>query len=791
LFKGEEPLFRYILLAFISFNAFALEISIESAKDNFEKYAILQIFDKETFVCQEIKNDFEDVVEIVCAFKKQPKQPITHLENDFFTIDSFLKKETFFVSIKPVKKMKLYAEIFDLTKDDTVFSAKVTFSKRWSVIGYAKKLPIIKEEETPDIAINFPFYLDRDKLPYVGSLDLKGKPVHLKKVEDVKDYLKVKKYFSKKLYSECLDLIDETLQRYPNTLFKSELLYYKIKAYAKLKDYDSVISYAKEYLREYSSDENIPEIISLIAYAYAKIGLFSDADYFFDRLFSEHPNNLYAQWGYIYKGEMLESSGATSKAIEYYKKALYETKNLQVAASAAYHLANILLSTKPKEAAKYTMKIIKADAAYFMKNIQKSMEMMYAFADAGEYKTAAAIADAMAKSMGPTYDEYEELLKDKALWLAKTKDKKAAIVAINDYIKKFPDGDFISEIEALKDELFFDRDDLNATQKLHEYDKLIEEYMPDSIAKKALYEKAKLLLKLKEYEKVLAMKEQLLALQSDIYSDVENIIKEAAKGMMQTSLQKKNCKDVLTIANDYNISLSDSWDDGIYECAMKGGDYKLSKMIASKNLHSKNLQERKKWLFRYVKIDYETGNYTELISAAQDLIQLIDKPKKSPYKEVYRYLFDAYERLGQKEKMIETMAKIEEIFGLDYRDIDRYGAMVSLGSELHDTNMIITYGMKIMKIQEKSGAHPQSPFVEFALYDAYMSKQEYRRALKVIQSLDKVDLTKEQRARQKYLLGMVLSKLWRDAEAKKAYEAAIEADANSAWAKLAKSALEL
>ncbi|MEO1937212.1 MAG: flagellar protein [Sulfurimonas sp.] len=784
-------MFRYILLAFISFNAFALEISVESAKDDFQKYSILQLSDEKAFVCQSIKNDFGDVIEVVCAFDKKPTQEIPHLQNDFFSLNAFIKSETFFISIKPLYKLKLYAEIFDLTQDNTVFSAEVSYAKRWTIIGYREKLPIIKEEDKAEIAINFPFYLDKDKMPYVGSLDLKGNPVHIKKVEDVKDYLKIKKYFNKKLYAESLDLIDETLLTYPNTLFKSELLYYKIKAYAKLKDYDNVIAYAKEYLREYSSDENIPEVLSLMAYAYAKVGQSSDADYFFDRLFSEHKGSVYAQWGYIYKGEMLESSGGTSKAIEYYKKALYETQNLQVAASAAYHLANILLATKPAQAAKYAMKIIKADPNYFMQNIQKSMDMMYAFAEAGKYKTAAAIADAMLKSMGPTYDEYEELLKNKAIWLAKTEDKKAAIAAINDYIKKFPDGDFITDVEALKDELFFDRDDLNATQKLQEYDKLIEEYAPDSIAQKALYEKAKLLLAEKMYAEVLALKDELEKLDSDIYPGIEKIIQEAAKGMMLESLEKKKCKGVLTIAHDYNVTLSDSWDDGIYECAMKGGDFKLSKEIASKNLHSKKLDERKKWLFRYVKIDYETGNYTELITAAQDLIKLIDNPKESPYKEVYRYLFDAYERLGQKENMIDTMAKIEEIFGLDYKDLDRYAAMVALGSDLHDTNMIIKYGTKIMQIQKGSGAHPQSPFVEFALYDAYMKKDEYNKALEVIESLNSLKLTPTQRARQKYLLGMVLSKLWRDEEAKKAYEEAIKVDANSAWAKLAKTALEL
>jgi hypothetical protein len=49
-------------------------------------------------------------------------------------------------------------------------------------------------------------------------------------------------------------------------------------------------------------------------------------------------------------------------------------------------------------------------------------------------------------------------------------------------------------------------------------------------------------------------------------------------------------------------------------------------------------------------------------------------------------------------------------------------------------------------------------------------------------------LKKNQRARQKYLLGSVLAKLWKDAEADKAYQEAIDADPASAWAGLAKSA---
>jgi tetratricopeptide (TPR) repeat protein len=783
-------LFKHILLAFIALQSFALEISIDSAKDNFTKYSILHIKNSEDFVCQERKDDFQMTKEIICAFSKKPLKDIKNLQNDFFKVKSFQKKDTYFISIKPFYKMKLYADIFDLSEDDTVFSADVTIAKRWSIIGYKERLPLIKNDERSKLAINFPFYLDKDKLPYVGSLDLKGNPVHIKKVEDVTEYLKIKKYFSAKRYEDALDMIDEVLLSYPNTLFKSELIYYKIKIYNKMKDYENVISNAKEFLREYSSDENIPEVLSLMAKAYAQIGQTTDADYFFDRLFSEHKGNKYAQWGYIYKGEMLEASGGNSEAIKYYKKALYETKDLEVAAAAAYHLTEILMTHSPKQAAKYAMKIISAKPSYFMQDLQMSQKIMNRLAEAGEYKAAAAIADAMLQAMGPTYDEYEELLKNRAVWLAKTKDKEAAIKALNDYLKKFPDGDYYDIVKSAKDGLFFDESDGNASKKLAEYDTLMQEYAGDEIAQRALYEKAKLLLKEKQYEALLDLKEKLEELPQK-YSDTADIIKEAAIGLMEQSLKKKNCKHVLVIANDYNISLSNRWDDGIYQCAMKGGDFQLSKSIASKNLKSKNIDLRKKWLYRYVKIDFETGNYSEAVDVAKDLTALIEDLKKSPYKDVYRYLFDAYERLGEKENMIDAMAKIEEIFGFDYKDIDRYVAMVGLGSELKDDNMIIKYASKVMEIQKRSKSHAQSPYIEFALYSAYMNKNEYNKAYEVIASLNGVKLTPKDRARQKYLLGMVLSKLWRDEDATKAYSEAIEADPNSAWAKLAKSALEL
>ncbi|MBN2817006.1 MAG: tetratricopeptide repeat protein [Campylobacterales bacterium] len=782
---------QWILFLLFSFNLFALEISIDSAKDEFQKYSTLYLKDSKPFVCQEIKNEFETVTEILCAFPKRPSEHLKTITNDFFIVQSILKDDTFFLSIKPLAKIKLLGEIFNLTKDDSVYDVHIDISKEWIVLGYKEDIPLIYKDKHPEIGINFPFYMDKDKLPYVGSLDIKGNPVHIKRVGDVKEYIKIKSYYEKKQYERALDAIEEVLREYPNTLFKAELIYYKIKVYSKLKDYDNVVSESKVYLRDYSANENIPEVLALVSHAYANIGMITDAEYFFDRLFSEHENSIFTKWGYIYMGEMLESSGGASKASTYYLKALNETKSVDVASSAAYHLANLNLGMNSKESEKYIEKIVAVKPDYFKEHLTSSNRMMNALADEERFKSAALIAGAILDEIDPTYDEYEMYLRDKALWLSKSNEKQEALQALNRYIKEFPDGDSIHEVELAKDALFFDALDVNTTARLAEYDKLIEEYPHDTIGNRAIYERAKLWLELDEFSKIITNKEQLLELDAEVYPQKEDIVTQGAIGLMEASLKNKACHEVIVIANDYNITLSNSWDDGIYECAMKGGDFQLAKKMATKNVKSPNIELRKKWLYRYVQVDFAIGNYSDSIAASKDLITLIGDETSSQYNDVYRYLFDAYNRVEETDKLLGVIEKIEILFGEDYKDIERYITMMSVGSQNHDDNMVIKYGTKVMDIQKKSTSYAQSPYVEFTLYQSYINQENYNLALYVIESLNDVQLQKVDRGRQKYLLGSVLAKLWRDDEAKIAYKEAIEADADSPWASLAKSALNL
>ena len=166
---------KAILLTLLSINIFALEISLQGAKEDHKPYSTLHIKDKEKFLCQENKNEFDAVVEIVCAFAKSPSEKLQKLQNNFFEIDTQVKRKTFFLVIKPYQKMKLFPIIFDLTKEDTTFNSNVKLSDHWMIIGYGDDIPYLEKNSINDMSIDFPYTSFSDKFPYVGSLDIKGK----------------------------------------------------------------------------------------------------------------------------------------------------------------------------------------------------------------------------------------------------------------------------------------------------------------------------------------------------------------------------------------------------------------------------------------------------------------------------------------------------------------------------------------------------------------------------------------------------------------------------------------
>ncbi len=786
-------LIRRCLLLLVTFYSTisALTVSIQTGKESQHHFSVMHLRDSLLFSCHANKDSFGVTTEITCIFDQIPSQNIGELNNNFFHVTTAIDNQKFIIRITPYKKMDLFPILFDLQKDTELFYVESNTSRHWSIVGYDEVNPFAGKESFSDTAINLPVTFPRKSLPFVGGLDIEGNPIEMQSINDVSEFIKIKEYYKKKQYDTALEHILQMQERYPHSVFKSELALYKIRTLYKLNEFDAMLEASKKFIREFSSDQNIAEVLVYTAHAYSKLGMFSDADYFYDHLFNEHAASYFSYLGYVYKADQLAESGSWKKALNFYAKVLNETDNVALASRAAFKLAQYYLNhAKRQKAIRYLDKILEGNPGYFANHFDASYDMAMALTDHGNYKMAAAIAGALLEGMTPRHERYEEVLKNRGIWLARAHDKESAIESFDRYLKTFKFGQYVDEVKREKDALFFDLGDENMSAALNAYDRIIERYPDDAIAQKALYKKAKLLYDHKAYAQVVGLQEALLALDAQEY-DVQPLINGAVSALMQEHLNRGECKEAVRMSQQYDITLPDAWDQKIYFCADEAGDYRLAKKIAAKYLKSKTIPQRLEWLYYYISADFKLGNYTDVLDASKELITLMTLEKSTKYYSVYRIDFDANERLNNGEGMIQSMNNIEKVFGLDFDDIDRYAQMVALGNRNSDDVMVENYAKKVIYLQQKRSSYAQTPYIEFSLADALVKLNKPNEAIEILKSLDERDIGSEKRARQKYLLGSLLQKRAKTAAAKEAYKQSIEADKESAWGRLAQDALNL
>lgn len=783
---------KYWALLCLWFPLYALEISIQSGKEGGENFSVLHIRDDRSFLCTSQKDEFGESKLIKCVFNSFPKTPLPPTNNPFFSINSGSASSGYFISIVPKSKITLIPVNFNLANDTTTYVSNEPKSNHWSVIGYHKNLPLIYRTSAPSSAINFPVNITNSNRPYVGGLDLKGNPIKIRRVQDVTDYMEMKKAYLSKNYDKVLELANNALKEYPNTVFKNELMLYQIRAYHEKNDHEKLLEISKTFLRDFSADPNIAEVLAYTANAYSKIGQSVDADYFFDRLFNEQEGSQFASLGMIYKAEQLEASGDIKKAVGSYQKALSTSKDIAVATQAAFKLAEIELNSgNTKKSAQYIEKIVSANPNSMADQRDKAMEMATIFSDRNDPKTAIRIYEALYNATEKKSPDKELLLRNIGVQLAKEDKKNEALKRFNEYLDTYKYGEYAGEIRRAKDGLFFEESDKNVTAQIKKYDNLIERYGNDSIGRKALYKKAQLLVKNKKYKEVLDLENELYRLDSTEYPETNSLITKSAIELEKTFLKEEKCSEAIRLQKMYKIKLLVEWDESLFNCALKTTQYATAKKIAQRHLKTKSVPERQIWLSRMVKTQFGLGEYKEAIKGGEELITLLDVEKNPPLNDIYRTMFDAAQRTGDTEGMIRHIKSIEGAYPNDFKDIERYTQMVSLAQKQKDESMTQTYGRKVMALQDRTKTYTQTPYIEFTLAQSYQNVGKDGEALKVLKTLNTRKLVNEKRSRQQYLIGSIEQKLGRKREARDAFNASIKADKNSAWGKLAKDALTL
>jgi tetratricopeptide (TPR) repeat protein len=783
---------RYWILLSLCLPLFAFELSLQSGKEAREHYSILHLRHNVPFTCQSTKDEFGETRRVDCHFSTTPKKSFSPIENAQLSISASSTSKGYTITILPKSKMKLIPIVFDLSKESQTYQNDVKKASHWNIIGYQKNPPLINDSVPSSLAINFPIKVKKNSPPYVGGLDLKGNPIKIRRVQDVTDYMEMKKAYAAKEYDKVLDRANSTLKEYPNTVFKNELMLYQIRSYHQLGEYEKLLTLSKKFMREYSGDPSVAEVLAYTANAYSKIGQVVDADYYFDRLFDEQSESPFAILGMIYKAEQSETTGDPKKSLMFYQKALLATSDVAIASKAAFKLAQLELAREDKKkAAEYIDKIAAANPNYFSEVYDDAMNMTTAFLDRKDPKTAARITEALLNKTDKKSDNYPFLLRNLGLQLAKAGKRTEALKRFNEYFESYKFGEYAEEIRRAKDGLFFEDGDQNTTKEIKKYNDLIERYGDDSVGRKALYKKAQLLLKEKKYQEILDMESDLYRLESTEYPETNTIISKSAIGLTKEHLKEGKCLEAMKLQKMYKVKLLNEWDESLFNCALKTTQYGAAKKIAQKHLKSKSIQERQLWLSRMVKTEFGLGEYKEAIKGGNELITLLGVEKNPPLNDIYRTMYDAAQRIGDAEGMIRHVKSIEGAFPNDFKDIERYTQMVSLGLKRKDEMLTQNYARKVIVLQERTKTYTQSPYIEFTLAQSYQNLGKEGDALKVLRTLNDRKLVNEKRSRQQYMIGAIEQKLGNKRQAADAFNASIKADKNSAWGKLAKDALAL
>ncbi len=782
---------RFALLLFmfssLFFPLYALTLTINVGRDAGENFSIVHVKEDIPFSCKAVKDDFDKITQVTCVFPREPKEKFQQMQTNFFKIDSSTVAGKYHIDIYPLAKLELFPVAHTLYEKGEIQPYTQTESaKHWMLVGYEKSMPLISPEKIPPLGINFPIEMAEVKMPSVGALDISGRPIKLDKINDVSAYMRIKSQYESGNYDQLAKDVDSLLKRFPQTIFKAELLLYKIRGCHHTDESEALMSVSKEYIREYSDDINMAEVLAYTANAYSTVGMQSDAGYFYERLFKEHPRSKFAALGMVYLGDQYISSGKQKPAESYFEKALYNTSDVEIASMAAVRLAKLSLDKgKIERTAELYSKVAEGNPKYLLYDLDKNYDIARALANRGDKGVAVDILSGIIQHLPQANDMYEEMVKDIGVWLSELDDKPAAYKALKRYQELYGESEYSTEVQEALDALFYAPDDANTTALIAEYETLEKKYVNQEIGQKASMQKARLYFKEKQYQSVLDMQGSGVENEAG-YFDLEQ---DAAQALALETLQKGECDKAIGLSNEYNLTLEKRFDESLYECSFKTGNYALAKKTASNHLKDKN--NRLLWLYRYAKTLNKLGKYEELTKVAKDVIALSEVEESSAYDDILHDVFYAHERLKNTQEMVVTIKELERRRGLKYDDIELYVSMVKLGLKEDDDLIVQMYAGKVMQLQEQTNSYSQSPFIEFAALQVLKAQKKEKEQLKLLNELIKRDLNDKEKSRVQYMLGALLMKEGKTKEAKTAFETSIESDKGSAWASLSKDALEL
>jgi len=774
---------KLLLLLIFVLGLHAIDIVINSGKEQGNTYNVLNIKDDNEFSCKEFISEGA-VVLVQCYFDKAPPYKLTKSGNSFFDIDFELKESVFTMNVLPKSSVSLFSLPYTVESNMTLSVTSDMKSTKWQIVAYKDKIPFLNTKKYN--GLDFPIDVENYKYPSVGALDFRGEPFEMGESPDIDSYLELKRALERGDYQSVLTDGKTILQNFPNSLFASDIGYFEIKAMYELGDKidrEELVDFAKEWVRINPTDSAVPEVLMIIADTYAKMGFYKESQYYFDRIFYEYGDTKYNDLARIKLADSFLARENRDKAYNLYNQALYDTKDVEIASLAAFKLAQMLLPIDSVQASLNVEKISTANPKFFASKLDESIALAEEFANKEEYKVAAILAKDLTEYMKNPSPLYETMKYKYALWLDLAGKNQEAYEAYKSYLDEFPVGAFVDEVKKALDMLYI-KDATNDEKTVAQLDEIINSRKVGSdIYNDALLKKAKILLSEGKNSEVLSMQNLLSPIQESnttIYEAASNLAKESAK--------KGNCKELFTYIIDYTLILPQEYDKNVTECGLTLGFSELVKPIVERHLNDESLDIRLFWLDAYAKILFKEERYKLFTNAAKDLILLAkDKGEEGKYADIYYSLFSASIRQNDKNLLLDSLQNIERFYPDSYKSLEAYyeGARFFLSNK--DENMAITYLLKSKALQERLGSYPFSPMLESELMEIFNKRGEFRRGIDVARGIKNLN----GEPKFYYLLGSAYQGLGDINSARAGFERCVNSTLESPYKKLCKDMLEI
>ncbi|MDR3347979.1 MAG: hypothetical protein LBN32_05130 [Helicobacteraceae bacterium] len=726
-----------MLLSFLSPLA-ALEIVITSGVSDSETYQTLTLEESEPFECRlSVAQDERDF--LLCSFDRVPAVRPEQKRSIFFDITPIMSADRFEVRIDFLFQGAVYPILSSTLSAQMIVPNEPTRkSNRYLIVGYKTKPPIlhIGSREKLDFPVKFP----KITPPAIGALDLSGKPViHENMRNEGDEYAEIVNAYQTLQPADTLRQIDTLLGANNGShLFLPELMSMKIKIMDKLGGHDeTLIKNATTWVNSYTTHVDMPEILLMLGKAEMRIGLTSDALYHYDTLIREYPETKFADFGVIYRSDRLLARGHVEEAQMGYESVYFNSKDISAASLAASRLADLAIHQDDlSKAAELYTKILQSNPNFFLDDLEGNKELLTLLVDHKLYKPASLLAEIFLGNMTSSDSGYDKRLLELARWQQLGGFKNKSLLNYERYLKEYPFAEDVAVATKERDLLRFSLiSGGDSEENLELYNRICELYPEDEAANRALYEKAKLLLRFGRYEEVYKLLPSFDALDKRLFYDYDQQLRQMERTLLDSFLRENACESAVSLVRERKLDLGFYGSDGLYNCAFGERDFQIALEIINSKLARTSLSQGADWLARRMDVYYTMGNLPLYINDAERYMRMHRALRIPLQGDRYFQLFDAYRRADNKtDKMFELGATIEDRFPKDPRLMDIYATLMNKSRAIGDIQGQYAYAKKLINRHRVTHVGAFTPESELVFAEAAIKQGRNDEAIKVLET---------------------------------------------------------